>query len=128
MSDTTEKKWAIVELFGHARVAGALSEESIGGGTFLRVDVPDVPAGTRDLEYAGSRPMPAIPAHTKHVGAAAVYAINWVDELAARIAAANIRHVPVQTYSLRDAAEALSEDDRARLLGNLGRPALGGPA
>lgn len=32
--------WAILELMGHRRLAGKLSEEQIGGATFLRIDVP----------------------------------------------------------------------------------------
>lgn len=33
--------WGIVELMGHQRVAGRLSEQPLGGGNLLRVDIPD---------------------------------------------------------------------------------------
>lgn len=38
----TEKKefWGIVELFGHNQIAGMISEDSIGGCSFIRVDMP----------------------------------------------------------------------------------------
>jgi hypothetical protein len=32
--------WAILELFGHNQMAGMLSEDSIGGCAFIRVDMP----------------------------------------------------------------------------------------
>ena len=32
--------WAIVELFGHQRIAGLVTEATIGGCAFVRVDVP----------------------------------------------------------------------------------------
>jgi hypothetical protein len=34
------KMWAVVELFGHDRVAGFVTEQEIAGSAFVRVDVP----------------------------------------------------------------------------------------
>jgi len=43
--------WDLLELFGHQRLAGMLSEQTIGGCHFIRIDVPavggDVPGYTR---------------------------------------------------------------------------------
>lgn len=39
MSDVFEV-WAIVELFGHGKIAGKVSEQQVFGTTMLRVDVP----------------------------------------------------------------------------------------
>ena len=38
----TEKldTWAILELMGHRRLAGKLTETTIAGGAFLRIDIP----------------------------------------------------------------------------------------
>ena len=32
--------WCIVELFGHNQIAGKVTEQAIGGQSFVRVDVP----------------------------------------------------------------------------------------
>lgn len=44
MNEETPKflSWAIVELFGHQRIAGLATEQTIAGSGFLRVDVPEV--------------------------------------------------------------------------------------
>lgn len=55
----------VLELFGHQRIAGHVSEHTFGGATFVRVDVPEV----------GSTP-----AFTKMFHPNAVYAFNPVDE------------------------------------------------
>ena len=34
--------WAIVELFGHQVIAGKVTDQAVGGETFIRVDVPSV--------------------------------------------------------------------------------------
>ena len=42
MTDTPSKPfetWAIVELMGHRRVIGKISERTIGAATFLQVDI-----------------------------------------------------------------------------------------
>jgi hypothetical protein len=36
-----ESGWAIIELMGHRRLAGWLSEEEVAGAAFLRIDVPE---------------------------------------------------------------------------------------
>jgi hypothetical protein len=35
--------WAIIEIMGHDRYAGRVTEEAIGGCAFVRVDVPGTP-------------------------------------------------------------------------------------
>ncbi len=40
MNETKFEEWAILELMGHRRLSGKVSEASIGGGAFIRIDMP----------------------------------------------------------------------------------------
>lgn len=42
MTDDTKafEQWAVLELMGHRRLAGLLTEETIAGAAFLRIDIP----------------------------------------------------------------------------------------
>ncbi|RKE35246.1 hypothetical protein B0G76_1307 [Paraburkholderia sp. BL23I1N1] len=102
---STEKfdQWAIVELFGHQRIAGRVSGQTIGGCAFVRVDVPA-------LEAAGHEP--ATQAFTKLYGNGAIYGISFVDEAAARMTARQLRVQPIDEFSLRRALQDLPIDRR----------------
>lgn len=97
MSEKFEQ-WAIVELMGHQRIAGRVSEQVIGGCSLMRVDVPA-------CEAVGSHP--AMQAFTKLLGAAAIYAVTFTDEAAARTVARQIRVQPIDTWSLKQALQDL---------------------
>lgn len=99
--------WAIVEIFGHQRIAGFMSEQTIGGHGFIRVDVPEVPGRAGEGTIA---------AHSKLYGPGAIYAINPVDEALATVAAHSIRHAPVESYGLSSALRNMSDEHRKRLL------------
>lgn len=88
MSEEIKKfeAWGIVELFGHSRVAGRISEATIGGCSFVRVDVP----ATGNL-----------PAYTKFLGNGAIYAINITDELAAKMAASTTADEPLSAWTVQ---------------------------
>ena len=86
------ESWAIVELFGHNRIAGKVSEASIGGCSFIRVDVPND-------EGEGFR-------FTRYFGNGAIYALNPVEEKVARVAAMNISAAPVNVYNMKQELEA----------------------
>lgn len=89
MPETADKfkAWAIVELFGHQRIAGKLTEQAIGGASFIRVDVP---------AFEDS------PAFTKLYTQGAIYGVTFVSEQIARAAAQSFRLAPVSVYELRD--------------------------
>jgi hypothetical protein len=45
MNDQSQEQfeaWGLLELFGHQRLAGKLTEQTIGGVHFIRIDVPPV--------------------------------------------------------------------------------------
>lgn len=64
------KSWALVELFGHQRIVGFLSQQTFGIGVLFRVDVPDL---TKDgqVKRAG---------FTRYFGLSAIYSITPIDE------------------------------------------------
>lgn len=106
MTEKTDlQQWAIVELFGHARIAGLLSEQAIGGCAFVRIDVPEVIADGQTL-----------PPVTRLFGQGAIYGITFVDEATARLAAKEIQYQPVSVWSLRLGLEGMPVDVRQRLL------------
>lgn len=69
MSETKEKfeQWALVELMGHQSVVGRCSEQVIGGGNMLRVDIP---------KGEGF--------FTRYFGPSAIYGITVLEEEVAR--------------------------------------------
>lgn len=77
--------WAIVEIFGHQKFAGYLTECEMGGGKLLRLDVPESTDGLHK-------------AFTKFFGTAAIYSITAVDEDVARTIASTYRAAPVSAY------------------------------
>lgn len=106
--------WAIVELFGHQRIAGRISEQQFGGDAFVRIDVPEIQIVERDYRTEAERSR-TIQAHTRTFGAKAIYAINWCDEAAATLAARSIQHEPVNPFSAAKAIAGLPVPERERL-------------
>ena len=86
---STFDTFAIVELFGHARIAGRVSEQVIAGAGMLRVDVPDLPATKYSL---------AQPGFTRLFGPGAIYSITPVSEEIALQAAQSMHVAPVNVY------------------------------
>ena len=98
--------WALVEIMGHKRYAGRVSEELVIGAPMLRVDVPAI----REL-----------PAFTKYFAAGAIYGITPCTETEAHMLAEGIgeRAVPAMftgrlltgPFFTDDAEEVEDEDD-----------------
>lgn len=86
----------IVELFGHARIAGKVSEQTIGGQGFVRVDVPEI-EGQKTF--------------TKFYGPNAIYAITPVDETTMLLAVKGLRIEPIHRWELNipELAERVGE-------------------
>ncbi len=82
-SQTVIEGWAIVELFGHNKIAGYITTAIIGNSGMLRVNVP---------ECKGE------PGYTRFYGAGAIYSITLVTEEVARLALQQIRPEAVTVY------------------------------
>lgn len=89
MSQPSEKFdcWCIVELFGHAKIAGRCTEQNIAGTNMLRVDVPETDK---------------VPAFTRLFGSAAIYAINPVDEITCRHMAGQLEVRPIESWNVSE--------------------------
>lgn len=73
----------IVELFGHQKIAGLVTEQVIAGQSFICVNVPETKRH---------------PAFTRMFGSGAIYSITPVSEEIAKTAAESIYIEPVQVY------------------------------
>lgn len=91
MTTSPFEGWMILELFGHRRLAGKVTEAEIAGGKFLRIDVP----GEGEEWQA-----------TQYYGAAAIYAMTPTTETMARAFALNHRPEPAHEWDLRKALPA----------------------
>jgi hypothetical protein len=87
--------WGIVELMGHQRTAGRITEQTVGGANLLRVDIPD-----------GEN------FRTAYYGASAIYALHITDEKAARAAAGVMGSRPPFAYELDSHIRKLSAPSR----------------
>lgn len=108
---TTFKEWSILELMGHRRLAGMLSEMQLGGASFLRIDIP------QNDKYV-----------TQFYSPQAVYCITPTDERTARMVAKEAE-APVSRWELAQlmppqeresdeeiaerAAQAIADEDAA---------------
>lgn len=68
------RAWALVELFGHQRIVGWLTEQKIGSDVLLRIDVPDLLKDGKIVRQG----------FTRYFGAKAIYSITPVTEAVVR--------------------------------------------
>jgi len=85
MSTDNFEIYGIIELFGHSIIAGKITEQTIAGGGFIRVDVPDT-----KLQKG----------FTKWYGASAIYAMTPCDEESMIAAVEGLRSKPIENWSL----------------------------
>lgn len=85
MENAKFESWAIVEVMGHKRFAGHVTEQAFGSASMLRIDVPEIDD---------------VPAFTKLIGVGSVYAITPCTEETARQAQKAFRVRPFSTYEL----------------------------
>lgn len=77
--------WAVVELMGHQKIAGHISETTVAGSAMLRVDVPETKTK---------------PEFTRFLGSSAIYAINPCTEEFARQCCEALDLRPVQIWEV----------------------------
>jgi hypothetical protein len=88
--------WAVVEVFGHQKLAGRISEQTIGGAGFIRVDVPETTRG------AG---------FSRFYGPSAIYSITPTSEQAARLVAERLQPEAITVYVPKLRALPASADE-----------------
>jgi hypothetical protein len=75
--------WCIVELMGHRRLAGWVTEQNVFGTTMMRVDIPSDPVVTQLYSQT------------------AIYAVTPTTEQCAREVASRFHPEPVSPWELR---------------------------
>ncbi len=94
--------WAIVEIMGHQKYAGRVTEQAIAGSAMLRIDIP---AGKTQ------------PAFSKLFNVSSVYSMTPTTEELATAVAAELSHAPIGIYDLPAAMrEKLRAPAPARLV------------
>lgn len=81
------ESFALIELFGHSKLAGKCSEQNVAGTNFLRVDVPETKNN---------------PAFTRLLNHAAIYAINPITEDVAKAMAERIEAQPITAWDVKE--------------------------
>lgn len=89
--------FALVELFGHQRIAGKVTESEIGGGKFIRVDVPAI---------GDTQPL------TRFYSPAAIYGITPLTEETAIALATQIKAAPISQWDARSLLDAKPQPSR----------------
>lgn len=100
MNDKSQEQfeaWGLLELFGHQRLAGKLTEQTIGGVHFIRIDVPAVESE---------------PAYTRFFTQGAIYGMTVLTEDTATKLAGYLRAKPVQAYEVPSAPRLTSRIDQ----------------
>ncbi len=88
------EQWSILELMGHRKLAGLVSEIEMFGSVMLRIDIPSTPPVTQF--YGGS----------------AVYCLTPTTEELARQFSQRATVQPVHAYELLPVSASVSDDDR----------------
>jgi hypothetical protein len=83
------EEWAILELMGHRKLAGKITEATIGGSAFVRIDIPN--------------------GATQFYSAGAIYCITPVDEVLAVAAAGTFAPIPISRWELPETT--ISDDE-----------------
>lgn len=100
--------WGVVEVMGHKRFAGRITEQAIAGAALVRVDVPAISFPDREFNE-----------FSKLIGIASVYCITPMTEELARKAARALAHeaaampvyIPEERQLAASTSHANDDDD-----------------
>jgi hypothetical protein len=92
MSDPFDE-WAVLELMGHRRLAGHVTEVEVAGTKFLRIDIPG-----RDGRF-----------NTQIYSPGSVYCITPTSEITVRQVAEHTQPEPIYRWELQPVAGVLSD-------------------
>lgn len=95
MSEDTFKGWAVVELLGHRKLAGLVSEQVVAGKALLRLDV-----------YTENQPVV-----TQFYNPDSLYCLTPADEALCRKLSERYRPAPVHRYELPAPREERYDDE-----------------
>ena len=95
------KSWALVELFGHQRVVGFLSQQSFGSGVLFRVDVPDLTSSGKTIREG----------FTRYFGLGAIYGITPISEEMVRKLLPSIDGTPGEARALTSRSYPRNSDE-----------------
>jgi hypothetical protein len=95
------KAWALVELFGHQRIVGFLSQQTFGTGVLFRVDVPDLVKDGKVVRVG----------FTRYFGLSAIYSITPVTEDVVRALLPSIDGTPGEARALSPRSYSRTDDE-----------------
>ena len=95
------KSWALVELFGHQRIVGFLSQQTFGTGVLFRVDVPDLLKEGKAVRVG----------FTRYFGLSAIYSITPVSEEIVKQLLPSIDGTPGEARALSSRSYRQDEDE-----------------
>ena len=84
------KSWALVEMFGHQRMVGYVSQQAFGMGVLFRVDVPDLIKDGKIVRRG----------FTRYLGLSSIYSITPCDEDTVRRMLPNVDGTPGEARPL----------------------------
>ena len=103
--DTSDQKietWAIVEVFGHTKLAGFLRSVPLGSAVMLRIEVPEVTYNERTgWGESATTVERTIPAFTKFYSPSAIFSITPTTEETARAAMKSWHVEPVSNLDIK---------------------------
>ena len=94
--------WCILELMGHRKLAGFVTEETVAGAAFIRLDVYGMAPEPGGMVAGGIEepPGPETAAITQFYSPSAVYCMTPTTEAVARRLAQRTTPAPVSRYEL----------------------------